>query len=90
MAICEQAITAEEHPLAYIENLELEKHIADAVETLPEKCRIIFKQYIYQNHTYDEIARLNGITSSTVRGQIRIALSKIAESIRKYYIIIFW
>lgn len=90
MAICEQAITAEEHPLAYIENLELEKHIADAVETLPEKCRIIFKQYIYQNHTYDEIARLNGITPSTVRGQIRIALSKIAESIRKYYIIIFW
>lgn len=90
LTISEQAVTAEEHPLAYLENLEFEKYIADAVETLPDRCRTIFKQYLYQNRTYDEIAHLNGITSSTVRGQIRIALSKVSESLRKYYITLLW
>ena len=90
LTICEQAVTADEHPLAYLENLEFEKHIAEAVEALPDRCKTIFKQYLYQNRTYEEIAHLNDITSSTVRGQIRIALSKVGESIRKYYITLLW
>lgn len=84
-AIQEQAVKAEEHPLAYLENKELEVLIYEAVGTLPPKCRLIFEQYIYQSKTYEEIAQANQISNSTVRVQIRIGLLKLRELLGDYY-----
>ena len=73
----EQQIAAESHPLAYLENKEFEERIYNAIDQLPLKCRTIFIEYLYHNKTYEEIARTHQISTSTVRGQIKIGLDKL-------------
>lgn len=73
----EQQIAAESHPLAYLENKEFEERIYNAIDQLPLKCRTIFIEYLYHNKTYEEIARTHQISTSTVRGQIKIGLAKL-------------
>ena len=85
LTIQEQAINADDHPLAWLEDKEFETFVADAIDSLPTKCKDIFQQYLYQHKTYEEIAVANGIAPSTVRVQIKIGLSKIKELIYKYY-----
>ncbi len=85
LALREQAFISDEHPLAWLENRESQQVIAQVVETLPDKCREIFKLYLYQNMSYKEIARHKGITTSTVRVQMRIGLLKIKELVQAYY-----
>lgn len=83
--IQEQQIGEESHPLASLENKEFEERIYSSINLLPEKCRDIFIQYLYQNKTYDEIAQSNHISPSTVRGQIKIGLSKLKILLGDYY-----
>ena len=47
LSIQEQQISAESHPLAYLENKEFEEKIYKAIDQLPKKCRDIFVQYLY-------------------------------------------
>ena len=77
MSISKDSITSDIDPLRFIENKEIAIRIEAAVDMLPEKCRDIFIQYLYYNKTYEEIALMKNITSSTVRVQIKIALSKL-------------
>lgn len=81
----EQQVGAESHPLAHLENKEFEEKIYQAVQSLPEKCREIFIQYLYFNKTYEEIAQANHISSSTVRVQIRIGLGKLKDLLGDWY-----
>lgn len=74
-----------DHPLAYLENKEMEEIIYSAISALPPKCRDIFEQYLYQNKTYEEIAQTNHISSSTVRVQIKLGLARLKESLGPYY-----
>ena len=85
LTIQEQQISAESHPLAYLENKEFEEKIYRAVDSLPAKCRDIFVQYLYHNKTYEEIAITNHISSSTVRVQIKIGLAKLRELLGDLY-----
>lgn len=73
----EQQVLSEPHPLAKLEDKEFQENIYQAVNTLPEKCRDIFIQYLYHNKSYDEIATTNHISASTVRVQIKLGLSKL-------------
>lgn len=82
IAAQEQLITQDSHPLAQLENKEFEHLIADAVNTLPPKCRYIFVQHIYHNKSYQEIANDNHLSSSTVRVQIKIAFTKLKEKLK--------
>ena len=84
-----QQITQDEHPLSFLENKEFEETVNRAIQKLPEKCREIFEQYLYLNLSYDEIASLNKITPSTVRGQVRIALAKLKEQLRHFTLSFF-
>lgn len=57
-----------------IENIELRKEINSAINSLPEKCREIFKlSYIY-NHTNKEIADVLGLSLRTVEAHMYKAL----------------
>ena len=85
LSIQEQAININEQPLAYLEDKEFETLVKNAIESLPAKCKEIFQQYVYDRKSYEEIAQANGISSSTVRVQIKIGLTKIKETIKKYY-----
>lgn len=85
LTIQEQQITIESHPLAYLENKELENEIYNAIDQLPKKCRDIFIQHLYHNKSYEEIAQIYNISQSTVRGQIKIGLSKLRELLGDFY-----
>ena len=85
LTIQEQQITIESHPLAYLENKELENEIYNAINQLPKKCHDIFIQHLYHNKSYEEIAQIDNISQSTVRGQIKIGLSKLRELLGDFY-----
>lgn len=85
LAIRENQLEETPHPLAHLENKEFEELTYKAVNQLPDKCRDIFVQYLYHNKSYDEIAQHNQISPSTVRVQIKIALSKLKDILGDYY-----
>ncbi len=81
----EQLICLESSPLACLENKELTDLISRAIDQLPAKCREIFIQHLYYNKTYEEIARMKNISSSTVRVQIKQGLSKLKVLLGNLY-----
>ena len=85
LTIQEEEVGKDENPLAYLENKELEELIEKAVKTLPPKCRTIFEQHLYQNMSYEEIAKENKIAASTVRVQIKIGLERIKTILGDHY-----
>ncbi len=85
LAFHEEQINLGDQPLEYIENKEFDKLLEDAITSLPEKCRLIFTEYIYNHKTYDEIAQLYNLSTSTIRVQVKIALAKLKETLKYYY-----
>jgi len=66
-----------EEPLQHLEQEESQEKVLKAINLLPKKCRDIFIQYLYHNKSSEEIAAEQYISSSTVRVQIKIALTKL-------------
>ena len=56
---------------------ELQVIIQEGIDTLPEKCRIIFNLSRQAGLSYEEIATELGISKKTVKAQIGIALQKL-------------
>ncbi|HEY4110248.1 RNA polymerase sigma-70 factor [Puia sp.] len=61
---------------------ELEKEVEEAIESLPEKCREIFKLSRFHHLRYQEIADRLGISPKTVERQIMIALEKLRRHLK--------
>jgi RNA polymerase sigma-70 factor (ECF subfamily) len=57
--------------------------ISDVSSKLPARCSEVFSMHFGEGLDTDEIARKLGISSSTVRVQIKIALDKIRENLKK-------
>lgn len=85
LSVREEQIELGHQPLAYLENSEFEELVEEAIQTLPDKCRTIFTEYLYNHKSYEEIALLYNISSSTVRVQVKIALSKLKDTLKGYY-----
>jgi RNA polymerase sigma-70 factor (ECF subfamily) len=81
----EEQVTMGLEPLTFLENNEFEKIVSEAIRELPEKCRAIFIEYFYHQKSYEEIALLYNLSSSTVRGQVRIALLKLKKNLKSFY-----
>lgn len=77
----EEYIQSNPTPLQYVETNEIEKQVVDAIELLPEKCKVIFKKYIFSAVSPEEIADELAISVSTVRVQIKNALDKLKISL---------
>jgi len=58
---------------------EMEKRFAEAVESLPDKCREIFILSRVENLKYKDIAQQLDISVKTVEAQISIALKKMRK-----------
>lgn len=67
----------EEYP--FLEMEELNRLIEEAILSLPEKCRLIFRKSREGQQTYQEIAAEMNISIKTVEAQISKALKKIKE-----------
>jgi len=63
---------------------ELERHIALAIEGLPEQCRIIFKLSRFEELKYAEIAGQLNLSIKTVEHQMGKALRVLREKLKDY------
>ena len=61
---------------------EMFKRIRDAVNELPNKCRLIFKLVKEDGLKHREVAQLLNLSAKTVENQMTIAIRKIGQSIR--------
>lgn len=68
-----------------IETAELEKALTEAVDLLPEKCRIIFLMSREHGLSSVDIAHRLSISDSTVRVQLKIAVTKIVTHIQERF-----
>ncbi len=64
---------------------ELEKEVEDAIESLPDKCRQIFKMSRYDHLRYREIASKLDLSPKTVERQMVIALEKLRRQLRHLF-----
>ncbi len=78
------ASDSEENPEAYVENREVHQVLAQVVDSLPEKERLVISLYYYEEMTLKEIAAVLGVSESRVsqihskvllklRGQLKAA-----------------
>lgn len=63
---------------------EMSARINQAVESLPTKCKLIFKLVREEKMKYREVAEVLGISSRTVDTQMTIATKKLAATITLY------
>ena len=66
-------------------NDELKTIIANAVNDLPDRCKMVFLMVREEGLKYKEVAELLSISERTVQGQMVIAVKKIITSIQKYF-----
>ena len=59
----------------------LEDNIAQSIQNLPKKCKIIFELSRYSKLSYAEISEELGISKKTIENQINIALKRIRKNI---------
>ncbi|HPE74756.1 MAG TPA: RNA polymerase sigma-70 factor [Draconibacterium sp.] len=63
---------------------ELKIVIGDAINHLPEKCKLIYSLAKIEQLKYKEIAEILGISVKTIDNQLTIAFKKIAAEIQQY------
>ena len=61
---------------------EMNSKLKAAINSLPPRCKLIFKLIKEDGLTYKETAQLLNISESTVENQVSIALKKISGAIR--------
>lgn len=65
-------------------NKELKDIIEQAIESLPPRCKLIYRMAKVEQLKYKEIADLLDISVKTIDNQLSIAIKKIGEVIRCY------
>jgi RNA polymerase sigma-70 factor, ECF subfamily len=72
-----------------LDKVELENRIADALEKLPEQCRLIFKMSRFEELKYQEIADKLGLSIKTIENQIGKALKIMRMELADYLPVMF-
>lgn len=65
--------------------VELEQALSEAVDELPEKCRLIYLMSREEGMDNKTISERLSLSESTVRVQLKIAIEKIITSLKKTY-----
>jgi RNA polymerase sigma-70 factor (ECF subfamily) len=60
-----------------------EETIKNAIEGLPDGCRVIFNLYLMENHKHKEIARMLEISESTSKSQYQRAKQLLKEKLTR-------
>lgn len=78
--VCNTVLTEDDF-VRQISSKEATTQVKKAMDNLPPKCRQIFIDGMFDNLTYQEIAKKENITESTARVQMKIALEKLRNQI---------
>jgi len=70
-----------------IETSELQAVINSAIESLPEKCKLVFSLSRFENMSHKEIATALDISTKTIENQITKALKVIRSAVDQYGIV---
>ncbi|NJO69456.1 MAG: RNA polymerase sigma-70 factor [Bacteroidetes bacterium] len=81
-------IVPENSPESLVINSELKTAIENAINDLPERCRLVFLLAKEESLKYREIAEILSISEKTVNAQIVTAIKKLGNSLRKYLTIL--
>lgn len=79
-----------ESPFSILEVKELEQIIDEAINKLPERCQQIFRLSREEELSNKEIAEILNISVNTVETQMTIAFKKLRNSLRPFYLRIFF
>ena len=72
-----------------MDKVELENRIENALEKLPEQCKIIFKMSRFEELKYQEIANKLGLSIKTIENQIGKALRIMRMELSDYLPVMF-
>lgn len=78
-----QQATKEESAQKLMELEEMKTHIDEAIDLLPEKCKIVFILSRFEQLSYKEIAKNLDISPKTVENQISKALKLLRMKLQK-------
>ncbi len=84
---------SDDYPLARLLENELEQEIRNAIDRLPEECKIVFKKSRFEEKRYEQIAEELGISVNTVKYHIKNAISRLSADLSKYLLLLiccFW
>jgi len=73
-----------------LETSELEREIEMAIQSLPEKCRMIFELNRLEGLKYAQIAEKLGISIKTVEAQMSKALGIMKKHLREFLSLLFF
>ena len=76
------------NPVASVVVNELQKQIANAIDALPQQCRIIFSMSRFEELTYAEIAAKLNLSVKTVENQMGKALRLMRERLKDFLLLI--
>ena len=76
------ALESFDHNFSSEEQIEI--LLRNAIDKLPERCRLIFIKSRIEGQKYKEIAEELNLSVNTVEGQISIALKKLREELKDY------
>lgn len=73
------------NPEQILINEELRKELGKAINTLPPRCKMVFKLVKEDGFSYKEAAEILGISTKTVDAQLVTALKRIAAALQAEY-----
>lgn len=71
-------------PAELTEATELQEYIRAAIDSLPERCRMIFMLCKEDGMSHKEVAQKLGISTKTIENQITKALKSLRSAVKKY------
>ncbi len=77
-----------DYPLGQLYEKEILEILDQGIQNLPESCREIFLLSRNEDLKYDDIAERQGISVNTVKTQMKIALSRLRDSLKDYLAIL--
>lgn len=78
-------LTDEQNPEKLMISRELSQRIREAVESLPPRCKIIFKLVKEDGLRYQEVADILNLSVKTVDAQMVIAVSRLREAVKENF-----
>ncbi|HDG97867.1 MAG: FliA/WhiG family RNA polymerase sigma factor [Deltaproteobacteria bacterium] len=72
-------------PVAHVDYLELRKVVAEAIDKLPEKEKLVVSLYYYEELTMKEIGEVMGYTESRISQLHTKAVIRLRNRIRNYF-----